>query len=151
HAEFGSPPMSSFRPLVTALLGRFFSVVALMADGSFMEDILMASVFLDPEIACAPPAVSRASRMPAAPAPPSRSTDARQSDGELSAAYRFGAARWRWSTGPAGACRRWRPPGADFRLCQAPRARRRGKGCASSWSSLCGHLKSSGDSPADPS
>src|SRR5262249_22229633 len=70
HAEFGSPPMSSFRPLVTALLGRFFSVVALMADGSFLVDILMASVFLDPEIACAPPAVSRASRMPAAPAIP---------------------------------------------------------------------------------
>src|SRR5262249_37431010 len=62
--------MSSFRPLVTALLGRFFSVVALMADGSFMVDILMASVFLDPEIACAPPAVSRASRTPAAPAIP---------------------------------------------------------------------------------
>src|SRR5262245_30990084 len=61
--------MSSFRPLVTALLGRFFSVVALMADG-FMVDILMASVFLDPEIACAPPAVSRASRTPAAPAIP---------------------------------------------------------------------------------
>src|SRR5262245_64068799 len=61
--------MSSFRPLVTALLGRFFSVVALMADG-FMVDILMASVFLDPEIPCAPPAVSRASRTPAAPAIP---------------------------------------------------------------------------------
>src|SRR5262245_6677372 len=62
--------MSSFRPLVTALLGRFFSFVALMADGSFMVDILMASVFLDPGIACAPPAVSRASRTPAAPAIP---------------------------------------------------------------------------------
>src|SRR5262249_56173172 len=62
--------MSSFRPLVTALLGRFFSVVALMADGSFMVDILMASVFLDPEIACAPTAVSRASGTPAAPAIP---------------------------------------------------------------------------------